>query len=116
MKNCSICSQKTEIFTTIHKNYPFVDGRNYPIVCFTCFFTPKILKQTYNEDGSIKENEEIVYSCKNLNSAKELLSSGSCDSLNYAKKCIFSIKSLCEKQKKITKNISRPTKVQWNLN
>lgn len=113
MRTCSICLQKTDIYTNAHKHYQFIDGKNYSLVCFTCFFVPKILKQTYNEDGSLKNNEEIEYSHKNIHTAQELYSAGSADSLKYAKKCVDSVKKLCLKPKKI--KIPKRPKPIWNL-
>lgn len=113
-KLCSICYQKMDIWTNVHKNSPYADGQNYPLVCFTCYFVPKILEQTYDRNGYIKENLEIPYSCENLNTPQELLRLGSADSIKYAKKSVASVIQLCSKSKKINKNIVRP-KACWNI-
>ena len=73
-------------------------------MCFTCFSVPKILKQTLDKDGNIKEEIELEYSIDNLHSAQEVFDQGSADNLNQAKRSVQSVKALTVlKVKKETK-------------
>jgi hypothetical protein len=104
MKNkilCSLCSQTKDIYTDVCKNKPFVDGKLYPKLCFTCFFVPKTIEQIYDSKGLIKEEIPLSYSCENLHSAKELYSQGSAESLKQAKKSLESVQGSCKSCKKI---------------
>lgn len=111
MKNkktyCSLCEQIADIYTTAHKTKPFVDGKLYDKICFTCFFVPKTIEQTYNSKGSIKEEKEIAYSCESLHTPKELYSQGSSETLKQAKKSVESVTNACKTCKKI-KDLRRP--------
>jgi len=112
MKRCSICSQKTDIYTAIHKKEPFVDGRNYEVVCFTCYFVPKVLDQKYAPDGSVSEDIELSYSCENLCTPKELSDSGAADSVRCAKICAEAVKSLCARALKVKTQRNKP-RASW---
>lgn len=91
---CPICNQHMDLCVTSHKNKPFVDNKNYSKMCFTCYSTPKILQQKYNENGYIIEQVDLPYDKKNLHTPEELLHEGSADSLEQAKKCVRSVKKL----------------------
>lgn len=110
---CSLCEQYTDIYTTIHKTKPFVDGKLYQKICFTCFFVPKTLEQKYDSKGLIKEEIELPYSCDNLNTPKEIYNQGSAETLKQAKKSFESVQSLCRLCKK-NKDIKRPIP-DWNI-
>ena len=114
MKRCSICQQKADLYTTVHKKEPFVDGRNYEFVCFTCYFVPKILEQKYAPDGSVAEDIELPYSCEHLCSPKELCDSGAADSVRYAKTCVEAVQKVCSKSLK-SKGVRKRPKASWNL-
>lgn len=113
MKKCPICKQKMDIYTTVHKKAPFIDGKNYDMLCFTCFFVPKIQKQKYDKNGYIIEQIELDYCCDNLSSAQELYQQGSSDTLKNAKISVESVKKLCSGIK-LKKPIYRP-KPEWNI-
>jgi hypothetical protein len=93
---CSLCGQRTDVYTVVHKSKPFVDGKNYQKLCFTCFFVPKTLNQTYNSRGLIKEQIELPYSCENLHTPKEIYAEGSSDTLKQAKKSVESVIESCK--------------------
>lgn len=114
MKKCSICGQKADIYTNSHRKDPFVDGRNYDCVCFTCYFVPKTIDQKYASDGSVSEDLPIEYSCNNLCTAKELYHLGTSDSLKQAKICVDSVIKLCSKAKG-TKNSKKRPSPSWNI-
>lgn len=114
MKICPICQQKTDIYTTAHKINPFVDGKTYSILCFTCFFVPKILEQKYDKNELIIEEIDLPYCCSNFHTAKELYEQGSAETLKKAKICIESVKNACSKANKIKKTIHRPI-ASWNV-
>ena len=114
-KNCQVCGQKTDMHTSVHKNLPFVDNRNYYLICFTCYFVPKILQQKYAPDGSVSEEIDIPYCCENLYSAKELYESGSAETLSYAKKSVEAVKNACLKCLKDGKKQKSRPKASWNI-
>jgi hypothetical protein len=110
---CQLCQQTTDIYTDAHKSKPFVDGKLYSTLCFTCFFVPKTIKQVYNSKGLIKEEIEIPYSCQSLNTPKEIYNQGSAESLKQAKKSFESLQNSCKSCKK-TKDIKK-IKPNWIL-
>lgn len=110
---CPICGQHMDICVTSHKNKPFIDNNFYSKMCFTCYSVPKTSEQKYDENGYIKEEIDLEYNHKNLNTAEQLVHAGSADSLEQAKKCLRSVKSL--KIKKEIKNKYKP-KFECQLN
>lgn len=116
MKNkvCEVCGQKTDIYTGAHKKSPFVDGKNYAVVCFTCFFVPKISHQKYRADGSLEEEAELPYSCQNLMSAKEVFDQGAADSLGSARKSVEAVSEACRGVRPPKKTQKRP-EPSWNV-
>lgn len=110
---CSLCGQRADVYTTVHRSKPFVDGENYQKLCFTCFSVPIILKQTYNSKGLIKENIDVPYCCQNLNTARDVYNQGSSDTLKQAKKSVESVSLACQKCKTV-KDLRKP-KPDWNL-
>ena len=112
---CDICKQKTDIYTKVHKNIPFVDGRNYDKICFGCFNAPRTSQQTYKSDGCIKDHNDIDYSPEYLHNAKELTDEGCCDRMKEAKKCVEAVKKLCLKPKKSVKLQGKPIP-DWIVN
>lgn len=103
-----------DIYTNVHKNLPFVDGRLYSHVCFTCFFVPKTMNQTYDQKGNISEEIDLDYSCSNLNTANEIYNQGASDTLNQAKRSLESVKKACESAIGVKKQKSRPV-ASWNM-
>jgi hypothetical protein len=110
---CSLCNQKMDIHTTVHKTKPYVDGNLYPKMCFTCYHVPKIIDQTYNKEGLVKEEIDLPYSCENLHSAKELFYMGSADTLSQAKKSVASVTEACSKSVK-KESLRRPN-ASWEI-
>ncbi len=113
-KLCSICGQKLDVYTSIHKAHPFIDGKFYPFVCFTCFFVPKIEDQKYNKLGDLSEIIELQYCCENINKPEDLYKQGAADSLKMAKICVESVKKICASKKINKKPIFRP-KPDWSI-
>lgn len=113
-KFCSICNQKVDVYTTVHKNLPFINGKLYPLVCFTCFFVPKIQDQKYDKLGNISEEIDLQYCCENINKPEDLYRQGAADSLKCAKICVESVKRECIRPKVFKKPILRPTPT-WNI-
>jgi hypothetical protein len=111
---CSICSQKIDVYTHIHKTHPFIDGKFYPIVCFTCFFVPKIEDQKYDKEGDISEEIDLQYCCKNINKPEDLYKQGATDSPKAAKVCVEAVKKICLSAKPNKKIIFRP-KPEWKI-
>ena len=91
-----------------------MDGRLYDCVCFTCYFVPKTLEQTYAADGSVHEEKDLEYSCQNLCSPKELHDSGTAESMRQAKTSVDAVSKLCLKSLKNKAPRRRP-KPSWNI-
>lgn len=113
-KTCQICDQKTDIYTSVHKKNPFINGRNYDVVCFPCFFVPKISTQTYKKDGSLDEDSELPYSCASLTTPHELHDQGSSDSLRQAKACVEAVGKACKGVRPPKRPIRRP-EASWSV-
>lgn len=105
-----------DVWTTAHKNQPFVDDNTYPLMCFTCYHVPRTVEQKYSKDGSVSEEVELPYSCENLHTARELHESGAADSQKQAKTSLEAVSRLCASvragKKKIQKK--RPP-ASWNV-
>jgi C4-type Zn-finger protein len=114
MKVCPICQQKMDIWTTVHKNLPFVDNRTYPAICFTCYFVPKTVDQKYALDGTVSEEIDLSYSPSNLHTAKELYEAQTAESMKRAKACVEAVQNVCKGVKPLKNPISRP-KASWNI-
>jgi hypothetical protein len=114
LKRCSICQQKADLYTKVHRKEPFADGRLYDCVCFTCYFVPKTVEQKYDEQGSVAEEVDLGYSCENLCEPKELADSGMADSLRQARASVEAVRSVCSKSLKIKKPRKRP-ETSWSL-
>lgn len=113
-KTCEVCGQRTDIYTGIHKKEPFVDGKNYAVVCFTCYFVPKTLAQRYDKEGSVLEEEELPYSPDNLCTPRELQDQGAADSPRQAKTSVEAVQRLCKGVRKPKKPPKRP-RASWNV-
>lgn len=103
-----------DIYTHAHKSAPFVNGKLYPLMCFTCFFVPKIEEQKYDRHGSISEEIELPYCCENISDPRDLYEQGVAESLSRAKTSVNAVKSACAGVKKPKKPIFRPTPT-WNI-
>lgn len=116
MKNkiCEVCGQKTDVYTGVHKKHPFVDGRNYGAVCFTCYFVPKTTDQKYDKDGSLEEEVSLPYSCQHLQTARDLHDQGASDTLRYAQACVEAVKGVCKGVRPPKKPTKRP-EASWNV-
>lgn len=70
---CPICGELIEVVVTAYKRIPFINGKNYEEICFTCDSVPKM--HSFDE----LKNELIVYNNfdKNrLNTLEEMISDG----------------------------------------
>lgn len=108
-KICDICGSKADVYTDVHKKEPFANGRNYSVVCFTCYFVPKIIDQKYDGDGMLKEEIEIPYGCTVLNSPKDLHIQGAADTLKQAKTSVEAVQAACRGVKTPKKALKRPS-------
>lgn len=111
---CEVCGQKTDIYTGVHKKFPFVDGRNYSLVCFTCYFVPKIKEQKYTSEGSVLEDLNLPYSPQNLCTAGELHELGASDTLKQAKTSVEAVQKACKGVRSPKKPTVRP-EASWNV-
>lgn len=106
---CSLCGQKTDIYTDYCKNNYFIDNKKYEKLCFSCFYVPKDTIQKYDSAGNIKEDLFVGYSCENLNLPKEIYFQGSSSSLKEAKisyEKVFQSCAACKTKNKI--NLPKP--------
>jgi hypothetical protein len=70
--NCPICGAFIEVIVQWHSEVPFVDGRYYDLVCFTCASVPRVW--AWGEDG-----EMVWYGTKSpdrLASVEDMMSDG----------------------------------------
>ncbi len=111
-KLCGLCGQALSIYTTDHKNTPFIDNKKYNMLCFSCCCVPSTMKQTYHSDGTINTIEILDYSYKNLKTPQELFFDGSADSLKEAKICCKAVSESCAGAKH--KILAAP-KYYWTL-
>jgi hypothetical protein len=93
---CPICEEFMDLAIISCKKTPFVDGRNYSKMCFTCWHVPKEEVQIYDEKMKIKKIEGPFYDHIHLNSAQELVDEGSADCLKQARKSIRCVKKKCK--------------------
>lgn len=103
-----------DIYTNAHKSVPFVDGKLYSSLCFTCYFVPKIEDQKYDKSGSIVEEIQLPYCCDNICDPKELHEQGGAESIQRAKISINAVKESCKGSKRLKKQAFRP-KANWNI-
>lgn len=103
-----------DLWTGAHKSIPFVDKKNYPAMCFTCFFVPKVKTQKYASDGSILEEIDLPYSCENLSTPKELYESGAAESLKQARASVEAVQNACKGVRADKKPAKRPDP-SWNI-
>lgn len=113
-KICDVCGQKTDVYTGAHRKAPFVDGKNYAAVCFTCYFVPKTTEQEYGKDGGLVEERGVPYSPLNLNAARDLLDQGAADTLSYAQKCVEAVSRACRGVRP-QKKPAGPPEPSWNV-
>jgi hypothetical protein len=114
MRRCDLCGSKLDIFTTIHKTHKFIDNNNYDRLCFTCYNVPKIIHQSYDNDGDLKDEVVLEYSCEHTYSAKELVRMGAADNINQAANSIRAVHDSCKKLKKTFSQKDRP-RATWIL-
>lgn len=97
LKICPICDQAMDFMVVSHKNQPFVDGKCYPAICFSCYQVPKVYNHEFDKKGNIISTEGPFYSHLYLYTAEELLQIGSADSLAQAKKSVEGVAKICKK-------------------
>lgn len=99
---CPLCGQNMEIVCRGFENEPFIDGKKYKVLCFTCINVPKIWETTYGKakDGSEDKWEGPFFTHKKLKTAEEMLEDGSVNDIRIAKKSILEIKRSIKKMRK----------------
>lgn len=83
--DCPICGQYMDFIATTYRNHPFIDGKCYKKMCFTCAHVP--MERVENEDGI-----ERVFSHKHLHSAEDLYSLGSAQTLEQAERSLRGVR------------------------
>jgi len=79
---------------------PFIDGKTYAKMCFTCFNVPEQEIQKYDDDGNIEEVLGPFYDHKHIRKATDMVEWGICDNLKEARACIKAVKEKCKGMKK----------------
>ena len=72
MDDCPICGQFIETIVRYHSEEPFIDGRCYNLMCFTCASIPRVWES--GPDGQV-----IWYGTKSpdrLSSVEDMMSDG----------------------------------------
>jgi hypothetical protein len=90
---CPLCGQALDLYCTGNRNTPFVDGKTYSKLCFTCYNVPKTIKQVYDEEGSVVDEVDLGYSPKHLHTAKELVDLGPADNMIQARRSVAGVRS-----------------------
>lgn len=114
IEKCPLCGQKMDIYCTGNKNTPFVDGKTYPKLCFTCFHVPRTVRQ---KDGGIEEIN-LGYSPKYLYTAQELVDLGPADTLLMAQKSVAAVRASIKanplkRNTKLTKPSDLTVELPW---
>lgn len=68
---CPICGCEIEAFTSAYRSHPFIDGRCYNEICWTCANVPKT--HTTEEDRMVVFN---VFQERMLHSVQEMMDDG----------------------------------------
>jgi hypothetical protein len=89
-----------EIICSGHSTTPYVDGRKYPEMCFTCFHVPKIWEITPSENGSEDKWEGPFFDHKHLCTPQELVEDGVAEDVKLAKKSVAAVKKRITAAKK----------------
>jgi hypothetical protein len=99
---CPVCKTKCEIFCTSYYQNPFIDGRKYEFICFTCSEIPKMW------DFDESTSEFILYECLSpdrLCSVAEMMEDGF--DLNESQKSLQAIQKLIKKSNILVKSKSK---------
>lgn len=96
-KDCPVCGELMDFMVVSHKNHPFVDGKCYPAICFSCYQVPKVYCYEFDKKGNIISSEGPFYNYLHLHTPEELLEIGSADSLCQAKKSVDGVTKACKK-------------------
>ena len=89
---CPICGQFIDIIVSSFAEVPFITGKCYPEICFTCSAVPKV----------IDENGKFNVSPKRLHSVEEMVELGY-DKIK-SKNCIKAVKRLTNNVKDYAKS------------
>jgi hypothetical protein len=98
--NCLICGQWMDLEVISCRKTPFIDGKTYAKMCFTCFNVPEQEIQKYDDDGNIEEVLGPFYDHKHIHKATDMVEWGICDNLKEARACIKAVKEKCKGMKK----------------
>lgn len=96
---CPLCGKFMDLYCTGNKHIPFVDGKTYDKLCFTCYHVPKTERQVYEKNGDIKEIIELPYSSQHLHTAQELVNLGPADTILEARKSVAAVRASIKENK-----------------
>ena len=91
-RKCPLCGNTMTLYCTAHKNQPFIDGKLYPKMCFTCYHVPKTEEQVYDEEGVVIEEISLPYNHRNLHTIKELVDYQIAENPKEAKDSVRAVK------------------------
>lgn len=91
---CNICGRIPEAIVKVYANEPFVDGRNYGLICWVCANVPKTWY--YDNNGEIIVLE--YFDKDRINTAKEMSEDGGWDK-DEAEISIKAIRKLLKRPK-----------------
>lgn len=83
-----------DVKVTSCRKTPFIDGKCYPKMCFTCWWVPIEEIQTYGPDGSIIDTKGPFFDHKHLMKAEDMVDQQICDKLRVAKISVKAVKAL----------------------
>jgi len=98
-KRCQICDEVKDLYCSGYSKNPFIDGKCYYRICFSCYHVPKTVNQIYDKDGSILEEMQLPFSHKNIHTMKELVDMGASENFSEAKKSVKSVVNLIKNAK-----------------
>ena len=104
---CPLCGDYMDLIVKSCRHKPFIDGKTYPKICFSCWQVPKAEVQTYNDDDSIKNITGPFYDHLHLHTAKELYEEGAANTLKQARNSVRAVKAACRGLRKPV-GINRP--------
>lgn len=88
---CHICGQHMDFCVTSFNHQPFIDGKRYKRICFTCAQVPQDYVQTYLNDN-IVEQQGPFFDWKHLCTPEELVKMGAAETLEEANRSVKAVR------------------------
>lgn len=108
---CQICGAETDVIVSAYRNHPFIDGRCYQELCFTCYEVPKVSEyfEEYNDGVRIHKDVIVYYNGLDqtkLHSLEEMMADGF--GREESQRSIKAIKAAIKKGLPLPKPTARP--------